>query len=157
MRTAAVLLVLITIIAKADSAASKQSAQIDAKEKVEQTIVTFLAELGALDVEALEKRLHPMMTLLVVRKTDQGMKTSVSERRNWLASLRGASTPFVERISNTVITIDGGTLAHVRTEFTVEREGRVVSHGVDHFTLIEEEGVWLITSLAYTSNPGPPS
>ncbi|MBT5872511.1 MAG: hypothetical protein HOH43_03750 [Candidatus Latescibacteria bacterium] len=157
MRTAAVLLTLAMIMGKTDPVASQQIAQAESKGKVEQTVVSFLAELGALDVDALEKRLHPKMSLLVVRKTDEGMKTSVSDRRNWLASLRGASTPFVERIGSPIITIDGGTLAHVRAEFTVEREGRILSHGVDHFTLVQEGGVWLIANIAYTSIPGPPA
>jgi hypothetical protein len=41
----------------------------------------------------------------------------------------------------------------VRADFQIMRDGKVVSHGVDHFTLIREASRWKFAVIAYTSMP----
>jgi hypothetical protein len=45
------------------------------------------------------------------------------------------------------------TLAYLRADFQVVRDGKAQSQGVDQFTLTREGGAWKIAVIAYTSMP----
>jgi hypothetical protein len=50
--------------------------------------------------------------------------------------------------------VDSDVLAYLRGDFQVVRDGRTLSHGVDQFTLVREDGRWKTAAVAYTSIPG---
>ena len=58
---------------------------------------------------------------------------------------------FREPLTNVRVTIDSNALAYLRADFQVVREGKTVSHGVDQFTLVREDGRWKLAAVAYTS------
>ena len=139
-----------------DRLPAQQTQPVDIRQQVQETVETFLADLGSLNFEALESHLTPEMILIVARQTQDGMKTSTTTGKNWIAGVKKMKTPFEEPISNLHITVDSDVLAYLRADFTVVRNGNVLSHGVDQFTLIKEDGRWMIAAVAYTSIPGPP-
>jgi len=51
------------------------------------------------------------------------------------------------------IDIDSDHLAHVRADFRILRDGKAVSSGVDHFTLVREPSGWKFAVIAFTSMP----
>ncbi len=58
---------------------------------------------------------------------------------------------FEERISNVEVTIDSGELAYLRADFEIVREGKVVTYGVDVFTLLRIGDEWKIATISYTN------
>ncbi len=74
-------------------------------------------------------------------------------REEWVAGLRKNPNPttFREPISNVKVTVDSDRLAYLRADFQVVRDGKTLSSGVDHFTLVREPGGWKIAVIAYTS------
>ena len=60
---------------------------------------------------------------------------------------------FREPISNVVVTVDSDRLAYLRADFQVVRDGKALSHGVDQFTFVRENGRWKVAVVAYTSMP----
>jgi hypothetical protein len=64
---------------------------------------------------------------------------------------------FDEPIANVRVTVDSGRLAYLRADFKVIRDGKVISSGVDHFTLVREPDGWKIAVMAYTSLPASPA
>ena len=63
-------------------------------------------------------------------------------------------TPFEERLSNIEVTIDSGELAYLRADFEIVQGGKVISYGVDLFTLLRMGDAWKIATISYTNLPG---
>jgi hypothetical protein len=57
---------------------------------------------------------------------------------------------FKERITNPDIRIDGD-IAMVWAPFTIERGGKIVACGMDHFDMIRENGAWKIMNISFSS------
>jgi len=125
------------------------------EKEVRTTIETLLQALGTQDIDALANLFTNDAVLIVARQRDGQFRNTVQTAEDWLEGMRQSSgTPFEERISNIEITIDGGELAYLRANFEIVREGKVVSHGVDVFTLLHRGDRWKIAAIAYTNFPG---
>jgi imidazolonepropionase-like amidohydrolase len=118
-------------------------------------VESFLQHLGDGDFDAVAADLAPRAIVIVARERNGRWSTSYQPGEEWLASLRGSTTfaKFREPLSNVTVTVDNETLAYVRAEFQIVRDGRTLSHGVDQFTLSREAGVWKVATVAYTSVP----
>ena len=57
---------------------------------------------------------------------------------------------FKERITNPTIRIDAD-VALVWAPFTIEREGKIVSCGTDHFDLVRQAGAWKVMNITFSS------
>ncbi len=57
---------------------------------------------------------------------------------------------FKEVITNPEIRIDGD-IAMVWAPFTIERGGKIVACGMDHFDMIRESGAWKIMNISFSS------
>ena len=57
---------------------------------------------------------------------------------------------FIERIANPVIEQDDD-VAMVWTSFTIERDGKIVACGMDHFDLVREAGQWKLMNITFSS------
>jgi hypothetical protein len=146
-----------------------------ARREVQQRVEEFLKKLGGRDVEGVRAMLAPKAFIVVVRQqrpsTDaQGAVSNVERRDGTFANTyqtgeefmaqfeKGAGQPkFEEPISNLHVTIDSERLAYLRADFKVVRDGKVLSSGVDHFTLVKEADGWKIAMIAYTSLPAVPA
>lgn|SRR5262249_16837847 len=128
-------------------------------------VESFLTRLGDHQFATLDADFAPKALIVVSRLKDgrgEGAPGVINEWANtyqtadeWLAALKRNPNPttFREPITNVVVTIDSDRLAYLRADFQVVRDGRVVSSGVDQFTLIREAGGWKIAMVAYTSLP----
>lgn len=141
-------------------------------------VETFLQHLGDHQFDQVAAALAPNAMIVVARqlpstlrepqgRAEQGRGATGSEqtaawtntyqtREEWLGALTRNPNPvtFREPITNVHVTIDSEHLAYLRADFQVVRDGQVVSHGVDQFTLVKDGGAWKIAAVAYTSIPG---
>ena len=129
---------------------------MDEKQAVRQTVEAFLRALGRLDIETVKKHLAEDANLVVVRKLEEGFKTSFHTKDDWLAHIAKLDETFEEALDSAEVTIDNGVLAHLRGNFRIIIDGDTVKHGVDYFTLVHEGGAWKIAAIAYTSLIGQP-
>jgi len=125
------------------------------RREVQQRVEEFLTKLGNRDVAAVRAMLAPKAFVAIARERDGKYSTSYQTGEEFLAAFeKSASQPrFEEPLANVQVTVDSGVLAYVRADFRVVREGKVVSSGVDQFTLLKEPGGWKIAVVAYTSIP----
>lgn len=126
--------------------------------EVQQRVEEFLLLLGKRDVAGVKRLLAPSALVAVVRQQRDGSVTnSYQTAAEFVAALEKntGQPPFEEPLTNVTVTVESGRLAHLRADFTIVRDGTIVSSGVDHFTLIKEADGWKIAMLAYTSHPHP--
>jgi ketosteroid isomerase-like protein len=130
-----------------------------AQREVRLCVEDFLKKLGGRDVTGIKALLAPKVLIAVVRQQRDGtFANSYQTGDEFLAQFeKNAAQPrFQEPITNVVITIDSERLAYVRADFSVIRDGKVASSGVDHFTLVKENDGWKVAVVAYTSLPAKP-
>ena len=131
-----------------------------ARREVQQRVEEFLRKLGGRDVEGVRAMLAPKAFITVVRQQRDGTFANTYQTgEEFMAQFeKGAGQPkFEEPISNLHVTIDSERLAYLRADFKVVRDGKVLSSGVDHFTLVKEADGWKIAMIAYTSLPAVPA
>lgn len=129
-----------------------------ARRDVQKRVEEFLEKLGKRDVAGVRAMLAPKALVAVVRQQRDGSFSNTYQHADeFMAQFeKGANQPkFEEPLENVVITIDSNRLAYVRADFTVVRDGKVISSGVDHFTLLREADGWKLAAIAYTSIPQP--
>jgi hypothetical protein len=122
---------------------------------VREAVERFLQHLGDGEFDKVAADLAPKAIVVVVRERDGRFANSYQTGEEWVAGLKKSTTfaKFREPISNVRITVDSDALAYVRADFEVVRDGKALSHGVDQFTLVREEGRWKVAAVAYTSMP----
>ena len=130
------------------------------RREVQQRVEEFLRKLGRRDVEGVRAMLAPKAFIAVVRQQRDGTFANTYQTgEEFMAQFeKGAGQPtFEEPISNAHVTIDSDRLAYLRADFKLVRDGKVLSSGVDHFTLVKEPDGWKIAVIAYTSLPAVPA
>jgi hypothetical protein len=120
---------------------------------VQDAVEAFLLHLGDGDFDRVAADLAPKSIVVVVRERDGQWSNSYQTGDEWLAGLRRSTnfSKFREPIANVKVTVDSAALAYLRADFQVVRDGKALSHGVDQFTLVREEGRWKVAAVAYTS------
>ena len=139
--------------------ANPEMADADARREAQERVEAFLHALGRRNVAAIRGMLAPKALIAVVgQRADGTFVNTYSTGEEFLAKFEQSAgqPPFEEPITNVRVTVDSGRLAHLRADFTIVRNGQVVSSGVDHFTLLKEPDGWKIAAIAYTSLPGAP-
>lgn len=126
---------------------------------VRAAVEDFLDRLGARRVDTLDADFTDAALIVVSRERDGTFVNSTQTAAAWLDAMRrnAPGRPFREPLTNVHVTIDSGTLAHLRADFQVVIDGAVVSAGVDQFTLVREPDGWKIAAVAYTSIPARPA
>ena len=130
-----------------------------AHREVRQSVEEFLIKLGNRDVTGIRALLAPKALIAVVRQQRDGtFVNNYTTGEEFLAQFeKNAGQPkFEEPITNVAITVDSERLAYVRADFTIVRDGKVMSSGVDHFTLLKDRDGWKVAVVAYTSLPAQP-
>jgi SnoaL-like protein len=132
-----------------------RAAGAEGQKEIQGVVEAFLAHLGNGEWDKVATELAPRAVVVVARERDGQWTTSFQTGEEWLgAAKRNTNFPkFREPLSNVKVTIDGATLAYVRADFQVVLEGKVVSKGVDQFTLARDGGAWKLAAIAYTSTP----
>jgi len=129
---------------------------VDREADVRQTVETFLLHLGDHQFDKVGADLAPNALIVVTRQRDGAWSNTYQTREEWLGALTRNPNPttFREPITNVHVTIDSERLAYLRADFQVVRDGQVLSHGVDQFTLVRDTDAWKVAVVAYTSIPG---
>jgi imidazolonepropionase-like amidohydrolase len=134
----------------------------ESAETIKAFVERFLLDLGNHEIDKVAATLAPK-SIVVIARQRPATATSPAEWTNseqtgdeWIAALKGNTnfTMFREPLTNVTVTIDSDHLAYLRADFQVVRDGKVVSHGVDQFTLVRDPSGWKFTVIAYTSIPG---
>jgi ketosteroid isomerase-like protein len=123
---------------------------------VQARVEEFLKKLGGRDLAGARAMLAPKVLIVIIRQQRDGSFANTYQTRDeFIAQLeKNASQPkFEEPLTNVTVTVDSGSLAYVRADFAIMRDGKAVSTGVDHFTLVKEADQWKVAVLAYTSLP----
>ncbi len=131
------------------------SAQPADHKAIQDAVEAFLLHLGDGDFDKVAADLAPKAIVVITRQRDGKWGNSYQTGDEWLAALKHNTnfSKFREPITNITITIDSDALAYLRADFQVVRDGKALSHGVDQFTLVREDGRWKIAAVAYTSIP----
>ena len=130
-----------------------------AEREVRHHVELFLKKLGSRDVAGVKALLAPKLLVAVARQQRDGSFANTYHTGDeFLAQVErnAGQPPFEQPLANVVVTIDSDRLAYLRADFTVVRGRRVVSAGVDHFTLLKEHDGWKIAAIASTSLPAQP-
>jgi hypothetical protein len=130
-------------------------------DEVKALVERFLLHLGDHEVDKVAADLAPKAILIIARERPAAgsgpaeWTNSEQTADEWIAAMKRNANPtiFREPLTNVTVTIDSDHLAYVRADFQVLRDGKAVSHGVDHFTLVREPSGWKFAVIAYTSMP----
>ena len=137
--------------------ATPAPAQPADKKAVQDAVERFLLNLGDHEFDKVAADLAPKAIVIVTRQRNGEWANSFQTGDEWIAALKKNPNPttFREPISNVVVTVDSDRLAYLRADFQVVRDGKALSHGVDQFTLVRDDGRWKLAVVAYTSLPVP--
>jgi hypothetical protein len=130
-----------------------------ARREIQKRVEEFLQKLGNRDVAGVRALLAPKAMIAIARQQADGSFTNTYQTGDeFMAQFEKNSTQpkFREPLTNVMVTVDSNRLAYLRADFAVLRDGKTVSTGVDHFTLMKETDGWKITFVAYTSLPAKP-
>lgn len=131
-------------------------AQPASQKGIQDAVEAFLLHLGDGDFDKVASDLAPKAIVVVAREREGKWTNTFQTGDEWLAALRrnASFSKFREPITNVHATVDSDALAYLRADFQVVRDGKPLSHGVDQFTLVREEGRWKVAVIAYTSMAG---
>ena len=123
----------------------------DARETVEHVV----GLLGQLRLYALPQYFTEHATVAIARSARTRYVNRVVPAEKWVAELRSSlgPEPFEETLSNVDVRVVDGEIATVSADFRIERSGDVESSGTNVFTLVRQDGVWKIASIAFTTVP----
>jgi hypothetical protein len=123
---------------------------------VQEAVEAFLLHLGDGQFDKVAADLSAKSIIVVVRQREGKFANTYETGDAWVASLTRNTnfSKFREPITNVKVTVDSDALAYLRADFQVVRDGKTLSHGVDQFTLVREDGRWKVAAVAYTSIPG---
>ena len=131
-------------------------AQPAEQKAVQDAVEAFLLHLGDGEFDRVAADMAAKAIIVIVRQRDGKFANTYDTGDAWVASLKRNTnfSKFREPITNVKVTVDSDALAYLRADFQVVRDGKTLSHGVDQFTLVREDGRWKVAAVAYTSIPG---
>ena len=135
--------------------AARAGAQPADKKAVQEAVERFLLRLGDHEFDKVAADLAPKSLVIITRERDGQWANTFQTGDEWIAALKKNPNPttFREPLTNVMVTIDSDRLAYLRADFQIMRDGKAVSHGVDHFTLLREPSGWKMAVVAFTSIP----
>lgn len=122
---------------------------------IKNVVERFLVAAGNYDIGAVP----PMFTSkanISGASLKNGKWTSYTMSINeFIEALKARPNPvkYTEPVHKWTIFIEGGQLAFVRADATLNRDGKPSSHNIDYFTLVKENGDWKILNGSYVSVP----
>ena len=136
--------------------AARTFAQPAEQKAVQDAVEAFLLHLGDGEFDKVAADMAAKSIIVVVRQRDGKFGNTYETGDAWVASLKRNTnfSKFREPITNVKVTVDSDALAYLRADFQVVRDGKTLSHGVDQFTLVREDGRWKVAAVAYTSIAG---
>ena len=113
-------------------------------------IDALFAAFEAGDSTAILRHVYPEGRVTAVGTLPSG--TSGLRLSNWteFAARMKPGGGFKERITNPTIRIDAD-IAVVWAPFTIERDGKIVSCGYDHFDMVRRAGAWKVMNITFST------
>ena len=108
------------------------------------------AALEAQDSAALLRQVYPDGRVTAVGTLSSGFSGLRQSSWTEYAARLKPGNGFVERITDPKIEIDGD-VAMVWAPFTIDRGGKIVACGYDHFDLVRQAGTWKIMNITFSS------
>jgi hypothetical protein len=102
------------------------------------------------DAAALLRHVYPDGRVTAVGTLPSGTSGLRSSSWTEYAARMKPGNGFKERITNPAIEIDGD-IALVWAPFTIERDGKIVSCGYDHFDMVRQNNAWKIMNITFSS------
>jgi len=114
-------------------------------------VTGLLAGIAARDGQEMAKYLRPDGSATIAAEKPDGTRavTHISAA-DLIARFAPGPEKFEERLTDPAIEIDGD-IAMVWSPYTFLIDGKVHHCGVDHFSLVRENGGWKIASLSWSS------
>lgn len=138
------------------AAPSKEQEWTQDHADVKATIEHFLVVAGNYDLEAMEAMFMDKANVGSIRLNEGVWKTStITIAEYFKKSGNNELKPYFEPVREWDIKISKGQLAFVEADAILHSFGVPRRNNVDFFTLIKEEGEWMIFSVAYTSTALP--
>ncbi len=106
--------------------------------------------LESQDSAALLRHVYPEGRVVAVGTLPSG--ASGLRQSSWTeyAARMKPGNGFKERITNPAIEVDGD-VALVWAPFTIERGGKIVSCGTDHFDMVRQDRTWKIMNITFST------
>ena len=109
-----------------------------------------LAALETQDAPALLRHVYPDGRVTAVGRLPSGATGLRQSSWTEYAARMKPGNGFKERITNPNIEIDGD-VGLVWAAFTIERGGKIVSCGYDHFDMVRQAGAWKIMNITFST------
>ena len=106
--------------------------------------------LEAQDSGALLRQVYPDGRVTAVGTLAGGSSGLRSSSWTEYAARMKPGNGFKERITNPAIEIDGD-IALVWAPFTIEKGGKIVSCGYDHFDMVRADNAWKIMNITFST------
>ena len=152
VRTAYSLLLTVVVLFGGLSSASGQS---EDEEAVKKLVETFLIAVGDGDLNALPGMFAANANIGTASLRDGSWVASTMTFEKWLKSLEAEVTwtRFREPVTKFTVHVEDAQMAFVRADATVFVDEQALSHNIDNFTLVREDGTWKFLSASYIAKP----
>jgi ketosteroid isomerase-like protein len=130
-------------------------AQSEHEDAVKGLVERFLSAVGEGDADALSDMFASDANIGTASLRDGQWVTSTMAFEKWQQALRSRTTwqRFREPVTEFTVHVEDGQMAFVKADATVFVDNQAVSHNIDYFTLVREDGVWKFLSASYISKP----
>ena len=131
------------------------TANSDDEEAAKILVERFLAAVGDGNLDALPDMFVSDANIGMAGLRDGSWVSSTMTFDDWMTSLRERTqwNRFSEPVSEFTIHVEDSMMAFVRADATLVRDGQAVSHNIDFFTLVREDGAWKFLSASYVAKP----
>jgi hypothetical protein len=127
----------------------------DDEQIVKDLVDQFLITVGKGDFDALPAMFVSNANIGTATLREGQWVASTTTFAEWLAELKAETTwtRFREPVNEFTVHIEDGQMAFVRADANLIMEGRVVSHNIDYFTLVRDNGAWRLLCASYVARP----
>jgi len=124
------------------------------QEEVKATVERFLVIAGNYDLDAMADMISEKANLGISRFKDGNWETSTITITEYFEDAKNRKLrPYFEPVCEWVIHINEGQLSFVWADAILHVHGVPITHNIDFFTLIKENGYWKFLNLSFTVNP----
>lgn len=122
---------------------------------VQDAVERFLVTIGDGDLDKLPAMFVPKANIGTASLREGKWVSSTMTFEEWFTELKAQSTwtRYREPVSKFTVHVESGQLAFVRADATFIVDGQVLSHNIDYFTLVRDEGVWRFLNASYVATP----
>ena len=147
-------LAVLALLLAAQPGASEGS---DDEQAVKDLVHRFLIAMGEGNLDDLPAMFVPNANIATASMHEGKWVASTKTFADWHVQLKARETwtRFQEPVAEFTVHVEDGQMAFARADATLIVDGRVVSHNIDYFTLVRNDGDWKFLSASYVAKPVP--